>query len=173
MNSKNRIKDMKTQILLTLAALSLAGVIAHAAPPPITVAVLDFDSPSKGSMIRQNIAMATALITADLSANPRFNLVERAALQKILGEEALGQSGNVNPDSAARIGQLTGAKVLVTGHFLLASQAKDLNARGVVIIANIIGAETGRVFAEKVQGVRSNELALISDLSEKIAHIIV
>ena len=42
-------------------------------------------------------------------------LVERAELEKVLGEAELGLSGTVSPETAARIGHLTGAKVLVTG----------------------------------------------------------
>ena len=152
--------------------LLLAGGMTHAAPPPITVAVFNFNSPSKGPTIRNNLAIATSLITANLSTNPCFFLVERTELQKILDEEAFGKSGNITPDTAAKIGQLTGAKVLVTGQFLLVSEAKPIGGRKVVIIANVIGTETGRVFMEKVEGVRSNEMALDSDLSKKIAQTI-
>ena len=65
------------------------------------------------------IAASTSLLTADLSADPRFNFVDRGQLQQVLDEEALGASGIISQDSAAKIGQLTGAKVLVTGRVLL------------------------------------------------------
>ena len=42
-------------------------------------------------------------------------MVERAELEKILGEQELGLSGTVSADTAAKVGNLTGAKVLVTG----------------------------------------------------------
>jgi hypothetical protein len=42
-----------------------------------------------------------------------------------------------------------------------------------IIIANIISAETGRVFAETLQGERTNAMSLASALSQKIAQTIV
>jgi hypothetical protein len=44
-----------------------------------------------------------------------FTLVERKQLAMAVGELKLGQSGLVDPGKAARIGKMTGAKVLYTG----------------------------------------------------------
>jgi len=109
------MKITKTLVLLVLVLLSLASSMAQAPPqPPITVAVLNFGSPFK-VRLRNEIGLISSLLAAKLSVDSRFVLLERADLKKILGEEALGLSGNISPDSAARIGQLTGTKVLVTG----------------------------------------------------------
>ena len=98
-----------------------------------------------------------------LSAEPQIITVERAELEKVLGEQELGLSGTVNPDSAAKIGQLTGAKVLVTGRVFKADDQT-------VIVAKIIGTETSRVKGEIVQGGSSAKLVdLSSDLAKKIA----
>jgi hypothetical protein len=85
--------------------------------------------------------------------------VERADLEKILGEHELGLSGTVGPESAAKVGQLTGAKVLITGRVFMASDE-------LFIVAKIIGTETSRVYGELVKG---GSKASISDLSADLA----
>lgn len=153
-----KLKFTSTLILLFAAANAVFGQTQ----PQITVGILKFQS--HFVMLSKDV---TSLVTGNLSSDPRLSFVERAQLEKVLGEEALGASGIISPESAARIGQLTGAKVLVTGRVLLLKKTE------VVILANIIGTETGRMFSQTEQGSRSNLVALTTDLSEKIAQIIV
>jgi TolB-like protein len=150
-----------THSTLLLAAIIVAGIPARAeTPPPITIGVLNFDSSYK-PLLKD----VTALVTADLSANPQFTLVERAQLNKVMGEQALGSSGTISADSAARIGQLTGAKILVTGHIF------KLN-REVVVTASIIGTETGRMFSDTESANWTNVVALSSNISARITQTI-
>ena len=100
-----------------------------------------------------------ALVNANLSAEPQLITVERAELEKVLGEQELGLSGTVSPDTAAKVGNLTGAKVLVTGRVF---KAEDQT----IIVAKIIGTETSRVYGEMVNG-KPN--ATITDLSAELA----
>jgi hypothetical protein len=92
--------------------------------------------------------------------------VERAELEKVLGEQELGLSGTVSPDSAAKVGQLTGAKVLVTGRvFKVEGQT--------LIVAKVIGTETSRVYGEMVQGPPTVSIVdLSSNLAAKIAAVV-
>ncbi len=133
-----------------------ANVVLCQTQQPITVGILKFQS--HFIMLSKDVI---SLVTGNLSSDPRLSFVERAQLEKVLGEEALGASGIISPESAARIGQLTGAKVLVTGRVLLLKKTE------VVILANIIGTETGRMFSQTEQGSRSNLVALTTDLSRK------
>ena len=81
----------------------------------------------------------------------------------MLGEQELGLSGTVSPDTAAKVGHLTGAKVLVTGRVFKAD--KEL-----VIVAKIIGTETSRVYGELVKGPAASSITDLSgDLAKKIA----
>jgi hypothetical protein len=153
---------MKTRILLIWALLLAAGTIIRAAQPDIlTVAIFNFDSQDEA--VRDLGSKVADLVNANLSAEPNLITVERAELNKVLGEQELGLSGTVNPDSAAKIGQLTGAKVLVTGRvFKVDNQT--------VIVAKVIGTETSRVYGEMVQGGSSAKLVdLSADLAKKIA----
>lgn len=123
----------------------------------LTVAIFDFES--KDESVRDLGPKIATLVNANLSAEPQVILVERAELEKALGEQELGLSGAVSTDTAAKVGNLTGAQVLVTGRAFKVE--KDL-----VIVAKIISAETGRVYGEMVKG---NVAQTISDLSEELA----
>lgn len=83
------------------------------------------------------------LLTQELSENYGIPLVERAELDKTLSEMELGASGLVDPSTAAKIGKITGAKVIVTGR-MFQVQSK------MVIVAKVIGVETSRLFAHTV-----------------------
>src|SRR5690242_6209292 len=106
---------MKTFLKLTLIALLAlsADRVFAATNDVLTVAVFDFDS--KDEAVRDLGPKIATLVNANLSAEPQIITVERAELDKVLGEHELGLSGSVSADSAAKVGQLTGAKVLVTG----------------------------------------------------------
>src|SRR5271170_3918793 len=114
---------MKIKIPFFLALLLVAGAIVRAAGQDVstdssssnilTVAVFDFESTDED--VRDLGAKVSILVDANLSAEPNLITVERSELEKVLSEQELGLSGTVTPDSAATVGNLTGAKVLVTG----------------------------------------------------------
>ena len=126
-------------------------------PQVLTVAVFDFESP--GESVRDLGKQISALVSANLSAEPNLNIVERAELEKVLGEQEMSLSGTIAPDSAAKIGQLTGAKVLITGRVF------DVNNQRIVV-AKVIGTETSRVYGEIASG---NSETSITDLSAQLA----
>lgn len=45
----------------------------------------------------------------------KIRLIDRAALEKIRGEQAFGQSGEVDPATAVKLGKLLGVKYMITG----------------------------------------------------------
>jgi hypothetical protein len=151
---------MKTQIPFVLAPL-LTFALAHAAP--LTVAVYDFKGDGGAASYGNNV---TTLVTADLTAETNLVMLERAELTKALNEQAFGISGLVSSEAAAKIGQITGAKVLVAG------QVMKIDGNHLVIVATVIGTETGRLFADKVEGAADNLSGLTSELSRKIAQTI-
>jgi len=126
-----------------LLALSLVWIsvpdAATAQGQHLTIAVLDLETDQKelGPAAKQ----ITELLIAGLSGCPELVLVERQRLGEALSELELGVSGTVNPDTAARLGRLVGAKALVTGRVF--PSGDDL-----VVVARAIGTETGRVYAE-------------------------
>ena len=82
--------------------------------PKARVAVVRFtDSTGKGWYSRNlGDGMADQLTTALVSSN-RFSVVERQAIQDVMQEQNFGQSGRVDSGSAARMGAIKGADLLI------------------------------------------------------------
>lgn len=149
---------MKLTFLSILAVSLLAGMSARAElQQPLPIAVFDFES--KDENVQGLGAKVATLVNANLSADPNLIIVERAELEKVLGEQELGLSGTVTADSAAKVGNLTGAKVLITGRVFKTDTE-------MFIVAKIIGTETSRVYGELVKG---GVDADIGNLSESLA----
>ena len=152
---------MKNKLTIILALLLAAHVNLHASTNDIlTVAVFDFES--KDENVRDLGAKVATLVNVNLSAEPQLITVERAELEKVLGEQELGLSGTVSADTAAKVGNLTGAKVLVTGRVFKIENE-------LFLVAKIIGTETSRVYGELAKGNASESIA---DLSAKLAKLI-
>jgi hypothetical protein len=154
---------MKIKLSLTLMLMfCLVAAKALADNQILTVAIFDFDS-SDEAVNGLGPKVAT-ILNANLSADPNIITVERADLDKALGEQELGLSGTVSPDTAARVGQLTGAKVLITGRVFEADSQ-------LFLVAKVIGTETSRVYGELVTGPTEGSLVdLSSKLAQKIAN---
>jgi hypothetical protein len=142
--------------------LLLATVLARA--DVLTVAVFDFESKDEG--VRDLGPKVATMLNANLSANPDIITVERAELDKVLGEHELNLSGTVSPDSAVKVGQLTGAKILVTGRvFKVEGQT--------MIVAKVIGTETSRVYGSMVQGApNASIVTLSSNLAANVSALV-
>jgi len=89
---------MKTRCYSLLALLLAMGSLvptvrsAPAGGQPLTVAIFDFES--KDEAVRDLGPKVAVLINASLSAEAQIITVERAELEKTLGEQELGLSGN-------------------------------------------------------------------------------
>ncbi len=55
------------------------------------------------------------MLTTDLIKTGRFIVIERQALHDVIGEQELGQSGLVRKETAAKVGQMLGAQIIVRG----------------------------------------------------------
>jgi hypothetical protein len=153
------MKSKSIDLLGLLLALGMCTCLA--AQDVLTVAVFDFES--KDEAVRDLGPKVSTLVNANLSAEAQLITVERAELEKILGEQELGLSGTVSTETAAKVGNLTGAKVLVTGRVFKAD--KEL-----IIVAKIIGTETSRVFGEMVKGAAAASISgLSAELAKKIS----
>ncbi|OGV67522.1 MAG: hypothetical protein A2283_02785, partial [Lentisphaerae bacterium RIFOXYA12_FULL_48_11] len=85
---------------------------------------------------------------------------------KTLEEHELNLSGAVTPGQAVKVGQLTGAKILIAGSVIDADKT-------FYVVAKIIGTETSRVLGASVKGKSSDELGpLVEELAKKVAETI-
>ena len=128
------------------------------------VAIFPFQE--RGREVSELGNKATDLLFANLAAEPELYLVERADLKKILDEQELNVSGLVDPATATKVGQLTGAKILVTGSVLQVDTS-------LYVIAKVIGTETSRVLGASVKGgVRDDLGGLVEELAKKVNELV-
>lgn len=165
---------MKTKLITRiLLLLALAGTgslsstvlaqVAVEAAAPLPMAVFDFQATDR-ALEKKGGEIAT-LLNARLSVLPDVFLVERQEIEKILGEQEAGISGAITADTAAKVGALVGAKVLVTGR-VFESGGK------VYVVAKIMSTETGRVYGELTTAKDFNAIdPAVEELAGKIAQV--
>jgi len=146
--------------------------------PKARVAVTRFeDKSAKGhSTGRIGDGMAEMLSNALFSTN-RFIVVERQSLRDVIKEQDLGASGRVRQDTAAPIGELEGAELLIQGTitefepgtsgaggglggivpgrhgWVVGALGGGVKTSHVAMIVKVIDARTGRILAsEQVEG---------------------
>lgn len=102
------------------------------------------------------------MLLTELEQNDELRIVERSMLKEIMEEQDLGQSGRVDPRTAAEIGELVGARYIVSGVFVDLYGKFRMDAR-------IIDVETSEVIqTESVKGSRQEMYGLLVDLSSRI-----
>jgi len=126
---------------------------------PVVYPIAIFTFQERGTGVKDYGGKISDILYGLLSANPDLMLVDRDELEKILVEQHLGAAGVTTPAEAAKIGQLTGAKLIITGSVFTAGKS-------LYITAKIIGTETTRVVAETARGAENDD---IGNLSEKLA----
>jgi TolB-like protein len=147
--------------LLLCAALAAQAEEKEKASRVYPAALLPFQERGRDS--KDQGAKVTDLLFAKLAADPALMLVDREDIKKLLEEQELNLSGLVNPQQATKVGQLTGAKLLITGSVLQVDNS-------VYLIAKIIGTETSRVLGASVKGNVHDDLGkLVDDLGTEIS----
>jgi hypothetical protein len=96
------------------------------------LAVFPFDCEPKLMQKRVNLAVSE-LLTKSLVQSGNFKLIERTQLDKILKEQALGQTGAIDTPTAAKVGQLIGAKLAVLGSISKVGKYYQISSRLVEI----------------------------------------
>ena len=128
-----------------------------------TVAVMHFNNGAIGKAheelepLRGGIA---DILTSELSANERIRVIERDQLDKLVAEQNLSASGNVDKATAVRVGKLLGVH-----HMIFGSYVSDRKQR-VRFDARAVDVETGQI--EHVETV-SGKLDDFSDLIATLA----
>jgi len=123
---------------IALRAAPLAAIAAAPASRTPTVAVLYFDYQGKHEELAVLKTGLAQMLISDLGAGEAWRIVERAQLQALLDEQKLGQSGQVDRATAARVGKLLGAQLMVLGSFFELGPTLRVDAR-------LVDVETGRI----------------------------
>jgi TolB-like protein len=128
------------------------------------VAVLPFQDGSKE--VKRQKKIVTNILFVHLVTDPSIILVDREDLETVLKEQTINISGVVNPAQATQIGQIIGAKIIVTGTVLRVEKT-------VYVVAKIIGTETTRVLGASVNGSVDDPLdKLTEQLAKDVAAVI-
>ena len=162
---------MTRLIRIALLALATAGsvaptsaAVAQAAKPTVAIMYFnnnvftkdarDYDGLSKG--------VPDFLIT-EMSANPAIRVVERDQVQRLIDEQKLVAAGQVDRETAVKVGKLLGAQHMIFGGFMADPKG---NFR---IDARAVNVETGAIeFTDRVQDRADNVLGLASQLASRL-----
>ncbi|MFN0118361.1 MAG: CsgG/HfaB family protein [Elusimicrobiota bacterium] len=138
-------------------------VVSKITGPKRRIGVVAFDN--KAPYGQQRIGdTATDILITELTKSGKFIVVERSKLDKIMEEQKFGQSGAVDPGTAAQIGKILGLNAIVTGsvsQFGLKKEGKDFiisqSKQQIVectVDVRVVDVETGQVLlADSGKGV--------------------
>ena len=154
--------------LLALAAAAFVApreaLVAQAAKP--TVAIMYFNNNVITKDARDYDGLSKGLpdfLITEMSANPAIRVVERDQVQKLIDEQKLVGGGQVDRESAVKVGKLLGAQHMIFGGFMADSKG---NFR---IDARAVNVETGAIeFTDRVQDRSDNVLVLIGQLASRL-----
>lgn len=148
-----------------IVAFPLGATAQSSARPKPTLGVMAF---TNAAMVdrdawesqRQGVAET---ITTMLRYHTAVDVLEREQLRVVLDELALGASGQVDPQTAARVGKLLGAQYMLLGTITVDTRNRlRLSARAVEV-------ETSRILSgEMVTGSADDVLLLTDRLTEQL-----
>jgi curli biogenesis system outer membrane secretion channel CsgG len=125
-----------------LHALELAPVMApfqaltESSTQQYTLAIMPLQGESEtktavDTYIEGSLLQAFSQISA-------FQVLERAQIQQLLKEQGFSQTAYVSPEAALQVGQMLGARLIITGHYVTLPTALQLHLR-------LVDAESGRI----------------------------
>ena len=138
MNATKQILAAGCSLVALVACTPAFCAAGKTSKKKVVVAVLPCEAASRE--VEELSEAIPLLLASSLSKNKDLDLVEREQLRKVLQEQELNLSGLVDPDQAAQLGRLLGAKILVT-------ERAFVTGRHVMVTVKIINVETGRVKA--------------------------
>ena len=118
--------DTKMKVVVTQFAQITQDKITD--PAQLTMALFPFQTDEKLAKKRVNLAVVE-ILTHHLIQDGTFRLVERNELQRILDEQKLGQTGAVESETAARVGQILGARFVALGNVMRIGQSYQISAK--------------------------------------------
>lgn len=124
-----------------------------------TLAIAYFDSSTKNEELEAlKVGLAQMLITDVLNADG-LTVVERSKLQNIMDELDLGHTGVSDPNTAAKVGKMLGARYMMFGSYLELFGTLRIDAR-------IVDVETSQIIAaQQAQGTAKEFMRMEQELA--------
>ena len=115
---------MRARAVMTVLSLVpvLLGAQQRSQDTRPGIAVLPFSNGGSYGQGKEDFAALergiAGMMISELSQNPAARVVERQEIQHLLDEQNLGAQGRVDPQTAAKVGKLVGARYVVMGTFV-------------------------------------------------------
>ena len=132
--------------------------------------VSDFKISARGAARQVGAGMTDMLMNA-LVETGCFRVVDRNRMNEILGEQQLGMTGAINQTSAARVGQLTGAQMMVMANITEFKEKEKGTAIGGLLRKAGVGigkmdAHLGMII--RITDVNTGEILLSKSIDKKV-----
>ncbi|MEP6733065.1 MAG: CsgG/HfaB family protein [bacterium] len=131
-----------------------------------TVAILSFNNGSFGKDAKDYDGLSKGIpdfLITDMSTNTGIRVIERDQVQKLVDEQKLVTSGQVDKETAVKVGKLLGAQHMIFGVYMTDPKG---NFR---IDARAVNVETGEIeHVERVDDKADNIMASVGTLASKL-----
>ncbi len=125
------------------------------------IAVLEFKNNGSKNLNHFSAGIPD-MLTTTFANSTKISVVERQQIQKIISEMNLGTTGLVDPGSAAEVGKVTGANLVIIGSFI------DLG-RKVRIDAKVVSVNSSEIIPGATQNVKANSIEDLDIAVDKLA----
>ena len=116
MPTRQQLVCVATTLILAVSCVLGPAVVEAQSTDKVRIAVMNFENNSTWTYWGDNLGKAAAdeLVTQFFRTGS-YSIIKRAQLDALLAEQDLGASGAVDSSTAARIGQLLGVQLVLTG----------------------------------------------------------
>ena len=154
--------------LLVLAGVGLLAArepaAAQAAKPTVAIMYFNNNVFTKDAHDYDGLTKGVPdFLISEMASNPNIRVIERDQVQKLIDEQKLTSGGQVDRETAVKVGKLLGAQHMIFGGFMTDFKG---NFR---IDARAVNVETGAIeYTDRVQDHADNVLALIGQLAGRL-----
>jgi curli biogenesis system outer membrane secretion channel CsgG len=157
--------------ILFLALILISGTVLADRP---VLGVAEFKNETQARWWQRDVGWElSGMLANELAALGAFTVVERSNLESVMREQDLGASGRVRPDTAAQIGQLTGAQYIVLGTVTAYSEETARSGGGVNLRGINIGGRSTNigVGGKRTQAYIAVDLRVVDATTGELAHV--
>ena len=153
-------------VSLAAAVAGLVAPVASVQAQKPTVAILAFTNGSFGKDAKDYDGLAKgipAMLITDMQSNPNIRVLERDQVQSLVDEQKLATGGQVDRETAVKIGKLLGVHHMIWGTYMTDPKG---NFR---VDARAVSVETGQIeYVERVDDKADNIMTSIGTLASKM-----
>jgi curli biogenesis system outer membrane secretion channel CsgG len=173
------VKD-DTTLTGTTAQLETSSTVADYKGPKLRVGVVNFQNKTPSQVLGIGEAAADILGTI-LQKTGRFIVIPQQDIASILEQQRMGATGAINPDTAARMGQILGLNAIVTGSITSYSETEEgydyVVAKGKKQIARVgvdyrvVDTSTGvQLMADSGEGIYEKKVGSVLGMGTRAAY---